>query len=1409
MNNYMPKNFDEILINPKDKLSILKFFINLIKFNNDPILSKELEKYCRNWQEEDVLNLKNICIILGTPGSGKTTLIKYLCDKLNMRECYYESESQEHINYIRNINEEEENSHYYHPYNNFILYSNCQIGSTEKPKILLEKKKELERKKIDNFVLTETSNQIKRRHDEKDIFYSNKILKISSENNNRNKKINDSFLINNLKKKIIEDSIETNNINNRIANGFFKIHDLFINILQNLIEANLLKEKENYGIFASNNFNKIINKNSIVANKIMKKISNILVLSQKLKEQIIEYSTEVDKIKKKRIIDLFADNNYSEHIINDLNELNNLNEEINTDFNESNHLNKKIIDNLNLYNNLKEEINEDLILANTLKEELNYLIETKNLKKKIEDLLISNDYLKKQKKNNFRLKEIYNYIIMNNSDEKDNNDHISNKLNREIKYFIESNKSKEIIKELIITKNLKQKASECIAIDCKLNERMNDMKYRESKENNERLHNIILSNSINKKIRNSIINENYKGKLIDLIVANNFNEYIINDFNISNTVKELIIDNIFLSNYLKDIFIINFIVINYLKEEMINDFIVASNSNGRIDENLNIDNIPIIKKKNSIKNNNSIKNFKDNFNVTNNLYKEINFFVENDNLDSKTNDSFYNENSYDHINDSIKVNNTKEESDDELNVPDKLFKKLKNFLYEIYKLNKKIINNLNKSNNVFENIISYLNENNSLKMNLLNNFIEVINLRDKVIDSLTGNNSIEKMDCLVTDNSLYKNIMNIDFKKKREEEKKKLYYEKNYIVTRAIIIDELPVTELEYSEEFRDSCVSSMQFVFNRVDFCKQEHLKYSKEKNFSKYLECYTIHPIIIFINSYEQIKTVNTLLGVDINYSPYVHFIKLKKIHPLYLEKILTERYYCKMINSNKETKEIIKHYAHNCNGDIRSCFNALDFLNRIPDLHKMSFEEINNVSTICQNDIFGFVKKVLYRNICTEIISERDIQSSNCLKYDFHLSSPFKNKNEDKYTEDITNKNIHTSISLMDNEEIYKINNTMDNVLEMKNKTKNSNPLIINKKELKNDNNVSDSINKKNSVYMNIFEELDNKADIMNISEKFQILSLLKENYLFFYNSLSDIARLISNLSIIDFSFHGADCSNLLMRKSYDNLNGDIIRFINDHFRLTYRYYFSCNRNPRVPIGNPSFPPNSEEKYTLDVIKKKKLQYSIQNPDSFKIPFTFKTNPMNKYYHHFSIVRKELYDRYIMIAIKKLINQNKNNIDIIASKYSFFLRGNHELFSSFFPCYILLIIEYWNSQFKKEHNDINEDKNISSLNKSDLNMNPMLYFNKFHEITCHFKLNVDENRKISEHANDIISFTETFITPKFIALFFPSYLKYLNNETKQKKNVKNLIGKQAVSIETYFEMRNLLRLHDMELYNYFFSY
>ncbi|CRH00661.1 conserved Plasmodium protein, unknown function [Plasmodium relictum] len=1411
MNNYMPKSFDEILMNPKDKSSILKFFINLIKFNNDPILSNELKSYCRDWQDVDVFNLKNICIILGSPGSGKTTLIKYLCDKLNMRECYYEPESQDRINFIRSMNEEEENNHYYHPYNNFLLYSNCQIGNTEKPKILLEKKKEQNRKKCDNLLQIETSNKIKRINNAEENFYSNKILKISTETNNRNIKINDYALITNLKKKIIEDSIETNNINGRIANGFFKVHDLFISILLNLIKTNLLEERENDCLFVSNDFNRIINKNSVVADKIMKKINSVLDLSQKLKEQIIENSIEANKIKKKRIIDLFVDNNYSEHIINDLNESNNLNEKINKGFNESNYLNKKIINNLNLYNNLKEEINEDLILSNTLKEELNYLIKTKNLKKKIEDLLMHNDYLKKHKKNNFRLKEIYDYFTSNNSDET-NSDHISSKLNREIKYFIEYNKSKDIIKELTVTNNLKQKISECLEIDYKLNEIINEINFRENKEKKEGLDNIILGNCINKKINDSVKDENYKGKLIDLIVANYINEYIINDFNISNTVKELIINNMFLSNHLKDIFIINSSVINHLKEEIINDFIAANSSNGRIDDNLNIEKNSIKKKNDSTENNNSIKKLNSNFTITNNLYKEIDFFVENNNSTSKTNDPIYDNNSCEQINDSIKGNHLKEKLNDELNISDKLYKKLMNYLYEIYKLNKKIINKLDKSNDLFEETIIYLNESNDLKTNLLDKFVEVIDLRDKITDSFIANNSKEKMDCLITTNSLYKRIMNIDLKKKREEEKKKLHYEENYIVTRAVIIDELPVTELEHSEEFRDSCKASMQFVFNRVDHCKQEYLKYSKEKNHQKYLECYTIHPIVICINSYEQIKTVNTLLGIDINYSPYVHFIKLKKIHSLYLEKILTEKYYCRMIKSNKETKEIIKHYAHNCNGDIRSCFNALDFLNRIPDLNKMSLEEINNVSTLCQNDIFGFVKKVLYRNIGTEIISTRDLHSSNNLNCDFHFSSLCTHKNEDNFIEDITNKNVcKSSLSINNNEEINKIDNTKNNVLGTKNKVKNLiNPLNITQIELMDKG--PDNMNRKNHSYINIFKDLDNKADMMSISEKFQILSLLKENYLFFYNSLSDIATLISNLSIIDYSFRGIDCSNLLMRKSYDNLSDDIIRFINDHFRITYRYYLVCNKNPRIPIGNPLFPPDSEEKYTVHVIKKKKFEYFMQNPDTLKMSFTFKTNPMNKYYHHFSIVRKELYDRYIMIAIKKLINQNKNSIDSIASKYSFFLRGNHELFSSFFPCYILLIIEYWNNQYEKEYNEINkEKKNGSSLieNKNELSINSGSYFNKFHEITYQFKSNIGENRKRSEHVNGIISFTETFITPKFIALFFPSYLKYLKAGTKQKKNVKNLIGNQAVSKETYFEMRNLLRLHDIELYNYFFHY
>ncbi|ETW48304.1 hypothetical protein PFMALIP_03629 [Plasmodium falciparum MaliPS096_E11] len=150
MNNYMPKSFEEILVHPQNKLSILNFFTDIIKFNNDPILSKELEYVCNNKNTEEcktLYSLKTICVILGIQGSGKTTLIKYLCDKLNIRQCYYENEPMDYINNLRGMKERETdddndddnsnkmNDNYYeHPYINFLLYSNCKIGNTKKDK---------------------------------------------------------------------------------------------------------------------------------------------------------------------------------------------------------------------------------------------------------------------------------------------------------------------------------------------------------------------------------------------------------------------------------------------------------------------------------------------------------------------------------------------------------------------------------------------------------------------------------------------------------------------------------------------------------------------------------------------------------------------------------------------------------------------------------------------------------------------------------------------------------------------------------------------------------------------------------------------------------------------------------------------------------------------------------------------------------------------------------------------------------------------------------------------------------------------------------------------------------------------------------------------------------------------------
>ncbi|SCP02537.1 conserved Plasmodium protein, unknown function [Plasmodium malariae] len=1481
MHNYMPKSFDEILIHPKDKLRILNFFISLIKFNNDPILCKELESVCSTSQRIDVLNLKNICVILGAPGSGKTTLLKYVCQKLNMRECYYDSELQDHMHFVRNINEEEENRYYYHPYNDFLLYSNCQIGNTEKSKISKVRKEEDSSRnnasKNCKLIAGLVRNNKRSTMERGEIGHIHKMLKLYLGNNSNNSGSNNisgnssgsnnsgsakakemasvDFINKNFKKEIIEYLVEYNNMNGRIANGFFKLYNSFINILIEFIkiEKNILQEsdEEYYQIplVSSNDSNRIIYKKYVRADQICTKVNRNLFLSNKLKKQISEHCIEANNIEKKFLIDLFVDDNYSEQVITNLNVLTDLHDQININFIESEQLNKLLDDKLTLYNNIKGELNDDFALCNALREELTYLMEKKKVKEIIHTFMLDkNSVFKRQKLNNVTIKEIYESIIFSNiskeAGEDNNTTPINDLLNKEVKDFIELHKSKEIIKGLIENINFKHNLSEYVNIHEKLKKRANRIEMLKNvitKKIEFDLINIA-NNGLFKNVENLITDKCYSSwRTIDLLIANDMSTYLINNLNLNNTYKGLLMCNAFIGNYLTDIIIINCTLVNYIKGEAMNDFIRINNSIKRTNEgSLRVRRYLLDEREACILTtiNYTTEKVDSNFNTANNLYEHIKLLFEgyNDDIKEEVPDSNYFISS-ELINGNLKFS-------------DKLLKKMLNYSIEIHKLNKKIVSNLVKCNDILEEIISCLNKDSMLKGKILQGVVQYKQGIDKIINLLVPNHFEQKMINFILDTDLYKKFMNIDLKKKREEERKKSYYEEHFISTRAVIIDELPLSELEYSEEFRNSCASSMNFIFNRVNYCKQEYLKHFVKQSYPrKNFECYAIHPMIILINSFEQIKTVNTLLGIDINHSPYVDFIKLKKIHPLYLEKTLSEKYYCRMINLNKNIKQVIKNFSYNCNGDVRSCFNALDFLNRFPDLSIMSLEEINKISLLCQNDIFGFAKKVLHRDICPKSSSKNNnFHSLTHLNFDTGFNSSSAHiinqangnvsgngngieseggigyvagnvSNTVLYLSSLSVVTTNDSASVADN---VKISNTEENI-----QTGGTTPLNFNKGALSsytgnnnsNSNNAdlvnnigsTDDETKQREIYMNIFKELDDKADMMSISEKFQVLSLLKENFLFFYNSLSDIARLFSNLSMIDYSFCGNDCSNMLMRKYYDNLSDETTRFINDHFRLTYRYYITCNSTPKKVIGNSSMPNELVEKLHTDLNEKRQeIEYSIQPSCQVRMFFTFKTNNMNKYYHHFSIVRKELYDRYIMIVIKKLTNQNVNKIEDITPKYSFFLRGNYELFSSFFPCYILLIIEYWNNQYQNECNVLNNHQKDNLLfNKIKINQNDGFYFNIFYDIIYHFKPNIEGDKKRNEHISQVISFVETFVTPKFIALFFPSYLKYLADGTKQKQNVKNLLGNQAVSTETYFEMRNLLRLHDMELYNYFFYY
>ncbi|SOV16222.1 conserved Plasmodium protein, unknown function [Plasmodium gaboni] len=1714
MNNYMPKSFEEILVHPQNKLSILNFFTDIIKFNNDPILNKELEYIC-NYKNPDeyktIDSLKSICVILGIQGSGKTTLIKYLCEKLNIRQCYYENEPIDYINNIRGMNERESNNveddddnsnrmndnYYEHPYINFLLYSNCIIGNTKKDKTQARKKRNdiIQNKKYigknseqiltcinnnsNNYIDGGDNNPVSRcfNHNENYDFFKynstlddrfpvlgkkrlvdsnthngpNKFVKIFNSNNiNYRGIINNSLASNNHninnninsenKEMIIENLIECNHMIIQLIKLLFILYDKYMHILKDLLkysECMETEKKSNFLFFSQNRFYKIINKKFLLCVKIFKKINNILSVLHNIKDIILKRFNDYISIEKQHLINLFVDGNYNEEMIEALNKLYHTIEVINITIKQSNDISFYRNKNLDLYNKLKVELIEEWDMRATLIEEMKDYIERKNINKQLEKYIQSNNIIYTEKDNSIcvtipmineeNINDFYitkkKYTNNNKYNNKNNNKNknknicrdsstctgsddstcldnnsvkspicdskeyinnilTNNTLNNYIEHFIDINRSKNIIKELCVTNNLKNILNEnYLHIIENLNKNVNDINNINYIEINKGKihfpHFMILPKDINDIL---IINKkekkcslfNNENILIQLLMINNYNINFINNFNLKNIIKEFIIIHMLLIINIKDIITVNLKIVNHIKMDVINNLIMTNN---------------LIKKKKNFKNDYIFgKNLLDKLTTIslknkrhvetkyeNITYDDINnikeFEERKSGKDSITqNDKYIKENK--NVT-KIKITCSFENSiimiKESLNVSKKINNKLITYSYEIYKLNNNIINNLIQNNRLYDDIIKSLNNEIYIKDELMSNFVDIINIQDEMLDFLfwiLSNNSNENVMDIIMKSILYKKVMDIDIKEKKKKEKERIFYDNHFINTRAIIIDELPISELEYSEAFRNSCISTMQFILNRINYCKEKILKYKnrdinniKEKNetqdicttnknhnniicngniefntncymFGKdNLECFKINPMIILINSYDQIKTVNSLLGLDINNSPYVHFIKLKKIHPAYFEKILIERYYYKMIHSNKYIKDVIKNYAYNCNGDIRSCFNALDLLNRIPNISQMNINELNNISNTYQNDIFHFVKSVLYNNIPSHYTSRDDIISP-LFYLNFHTHtkdeyfSNWINHKHIKIDKNYMNDNI-INISSKDNLNHKIINNDDKKDTLVNHKMKDIHILLANNKEEKNDVNSfikqcdihpidddqnicmsnrnynNDKIiqNNKNinsyENYQTLLKELDNQSEMMSIFEKFQIVSLLKENYLYFYNNLFDVAKLFTNLSIIEYSFCGFNCTNLLMRKSFENQNGDVSRFINDHFMLTYMYFMICNSNIHggVLYGNNISQKNkinmnindlqrkemnnedNEYKEKMENVEKninttirndennnknnnsnnsnnnnnyynnnnylislssmdKKLKInnhiSIQPQSVYlkNIFFSFKNNPMYKYYHHCSILRKELYDRYIMIVIRKLTNEYINDFESVLSKYCFLLRANHELFSSIFPSYILLIINYWNGPYineynlskyeelkKKNHCDNtfnNEYDNKIFINKIESNnFKTALYSNKVNEIIDNFtpsSTNCDNRKK---HINEIILFLETFITPKFIALFFPSYLKYLKDGTKQKKCVLNFIGNQAVSIETYFEMRNILKLNDIAFFNYFFQY
>ncbi|ANQ06364.1 Uncharacterized protein PCOAH_00007130 [Plasmodium coatneyi] len=1417
MHNYMPKSFDEILIHPKDKQTILDFFTHLIKFNNDPILSKELENLSSAKQTIDVQKLRNICVILGAPGSGKSTLIKYLCDKLNMRECHYEPESQEHISWVRKTSEE--NEQYYHPYNNFLLYSNCQIGNTKKAAINHAKKQDdqkcAKKNKLCNTMLCHgirSNNKRKKKYEHRENWPLQKIFKTELGNNHPNGRMNNKSvpvdIESGVKKKIVADLVDCSDVNGKISSVTLKLYNVYMNLVSPTIRV---KSKigsprclEGKQVFfpagLSNQFNKMTHKNYTLGINMWKKMNKLLTLADNLKRHILENEEEAHTFGKEFIIDMFVDGNHSEYLINHMQCSSNLREQINTNAKEANSLSKSVIDILKLYINLMDEVNEDLALANTLREELADFIERKKIRQGAEKFMpyggSHHFFINGKEKNEMQRRE-------------DAPSSIIDPLESEVKQFIESHRGKQIIPHLVETTNLKQSIGQHQRINSDLCNREKIIRAVAGEEINHIWKYTTLQSYGNNGIHDNMGKEPHTSTgLLYLMEINDQFTHFINNFYVLHSIRGLSLCNSFLGNHLTEAVIINTTLVSYLKGEVASDLIRKNNSPKRgSDENAPM--MPelrskVVGTKLVPSFSNSMENIPTNCNDDDHVaWGKLRGILQGKN-------PFQDETS------PFTIRHNWPETGVNLPLPEKARKRMANYCSEIYKVNKRMTSKLIKCNDLVEEMINQLGKDRDVKGKILCALMEDIELSDTTVEWFMPNILEKQMRRVISGSYLYREFANIDLKKKWEEEKQKNYYEEHFIGTRAVLLDELPLTELEYSEDFRANCASSMEFIFNRVNHCKQQYVKYVRE-NYptEQFPKCYAIHPMVILINAYEQIRTVNMLLGIDINNSSYVSFVKLKKVHPLYLEKTLAERYYCRMINLNRNVKEVVKRLAHNCNGDIRSCFNSLDLLNRIPNLSEMSLEEINNISLLCQNDIFSFARKVLYRDLGLDTISTDRLSTSICSNLGTHYAILDTHRK-------VTHGRISGSAVGSNYEAV-----TTNHVEEAKNQPHKNNlhncayssasptkmPLSTSSAHQTNrltTLNERKTHKQQGKTYMEIFTELDDKADMMSTTEKFQVLSLLKENYIYFYNSLPDMARLFSNLSAINYSFRGIDCSNFFMRKAHENMNDDVARSVDDHFRLTYRYYMVCNGNPRRPVDN-TFPAQEGLTKGENRSSYSSSTHGVPTQSHVNSSFALKINSMNKYYHHFSTVRKELYDRYIMIVLRRIANQPVNNSHDVAARYLFFLRGNYELFASFFPCYIMLIIQHWNSKHECKGAAM-RGKDVDTLFVFPPDEPPdsdPFSLNKFCEMVHHFKPRGSGHEKAEEHVTDIISFAETFITPKFIALFFPSYLKYLKEGTKQKQIVRNFIGNEAVSIETYFEMRSALRLHDMELHSYFFEY